>query len=316
MPMPNYQIQGVPQLQQQQGPLGALTEFAKGEALSRGLDAAFPGAGLAKDAATAVAGTYLNKGGPLGAAYYNLGDYASFDDWIATTPLAGRPDHDGYGLYRGVWDRYQAAQPKGDKTEIPADVKKEVVKSALEKAKPQASPQERWRADWDVPIGHALGADWSTSGHYSDKDIGRDDWKAGVKASWKFNEGGGVFSDLKKTIWGDPEKNAKIKADRAAARQGIRENIKKKSGPSKGDVGSVLGSLLSAGFFSKGGPAKPAYKEMGGMTEGPLGMTDMLAAGKGKDVSKVVYKKKGGDIEDTMEIAYHAPLAAKPQGDK
>ena len=56
---------------------------------------------------------------------------------------------------------------------------------------------------------------------------------------------------------------------------------------------------------------KPMYREMGGMTKGPLGMTDMLAAGKGKDVSKVTYKKTGGDITDTMEISYHAPLAPK-----
>ena len=51
------------------------------------------------------------------------------------------------------------------------------------------------------------------------------------------------------------------------------------------------------------------------MTPGPLGMSDMLAAGKGKDVSKVTYVKKGGDIEDKVEIAYHAPLAPKPAGE-
>ena len=50
MPMPNYQIQGTPQLQQQQGPLGALGDFAKSKALSVGLEAAFPGSGLAKEA--------------------------------------------------------------------------------------------------------------------------------------------------------------------------------------------------------------------------------------------------------------------------
>ena len=126
MPMPDYRIRGVPQLQQQQGPLGALGEFAKGEALSRGLDAAFPGAGLAKDAATAV---------------------------------------------------------------------------------------------------------------------------------------------------------------------------------------------LPSFFYGGGGVMKPMYQRMGGMTPGPLGMSDMLAAGKGKDVSKVLYKKKGGDIEDQVEISYHAPLAAKPSGE-
>ena len=187
MPMPNYKIQGVPQLQQQQGPLGALTEFAKGEALSRGLDAAFPGAGLAKDAATAVAGSYFEDGGKV--------------PW---------------------W------------------------KSAAQKA---------WKND-------SLRAD------------NKDKYRVPKHKSKPKNEGAGV------------------------------------------DTGSVIASLLSAGFFQGGGNVKPMYQRMGGMTPGPLGMTDMLAAGKGKDVSKVVYKKKGGDIEDTVEIGYHAPLAAKPSGDK
>ena len=53
------------------------------------------------------------------------------------------------------------------------------------------------------------------------------------------------------------------------------------------------------------------YQNMGGLTPGPLGMSDMLQAGKGKDVSKVSYKKTGGDVTDVMEISYHAPLAAK-----
>ena len=177
MPMPNYKIQGVPQLQQQQGPLGALTEFAKGEALSRGLDAAFPGAGLAKDAATAVAGSYFDEGGKV--------------PW-----------------WKKAWKNDGAKK------------KQEAAKKRFE------------------------------------------------------NKGEGV------------------------------------------DKGSIIASLLSAGFFQGGGSVKPMYQRMGGMTPGPLGMSDMLAAGKGKDISKVVYKKKGGDIEDTVEIGYHAPLAAKPSGDK
>jgi len=171
MPMPDYTIRNAPQLQQQQGPLGALTDFAKGKALSAGLEAAFPGAGLAKEAAEAVVPTLLEEGG---------------------------------------------------------------------------------KVPW---------------------------WKAAAKHVWK-NDG------------------QKKKQDKA----------KKKF--SKGDVGSVLGSL-----FEAGGAVKPAYQRMGGLTPGPLGMSDMLQAGKGKDVSKVVYKKKGGNIEDQVEIAYHAPLAAKPKGE-
>ena len=209
MPMPDYTIRNAPRLQQQQGPLGALAEFGKSKALSAGLEAAFPGGGLAKEGAEVALSSFLNDGGL-----------------------------------------------------VHPDAKK----------------------DMQMHEPHLL------------------------------NEGGWA-DQIKRTIWGDPEKNAKMRADRAAARDTIKKNIAKKKG-SKGDVGSVIGSLLGAGFFAKGGPAKPSYMRMGGMTPGPLGMSDMLAAGKGKDVSKVTYKKKGGDIEDTMEIAYHAPLAAKPQGDK
>lgn len=212
MPMPDYSIRGVPQLQQQQGPLGALTEFAKGEALSRGLDAAFPGAGLAKDAASAVLPTLLQKGGSVHG-----------------------PLH----------------------PEAKADMKMHSAHLM----------QEGGQVPW---------------------------WKAAAR----------------KVIGED---NDRIQAERKAARKHLREQAKKNQGPSKGDVGSVVASLLGAGFFKGGGYAKPMYQRMGGMTPGPLGMSDMLAAGKGKDVSKVVYKKKGGDIEDTMEIAYHAPLAAKPK---
>ena len=184
--MPNYQITNVPQMQRKQGPLEALVEFGKSEALSRGLDAAFPGAGLAKDAASAVVPTLFEEGGKV------------------------------------PW----------------------------------------WKAVANKVIGEDAG---------------------------------------------------KIKAARAAARKHIKEGAKKAGKQvSPGDIGSVLGS-----FFEYGGSVarKPMYQRMGGMTPGPLGMSDMLEAGKGKDVSKVVYKKKGGDIEDQVEIAYHAPLAAKPKGE-
>lgn len=165
--MPDYRIQGVPQLQQKQGPLGALTDFAKGKALSAGLEAAFPGSSLVKEGAEAVLPTLLEKGG---------------------------------------------------------EVKK--------------------KTPW---------------------------WK---KAAQR--------------IWGD-EKGKRSKA-----------------------FLSGEGSAFTD-YKAGGGYVKPAYERMGGMTPGPLGMSDMLMAGKGKDVSKVSYKKKGGDIEDTVEIAYHAPLAAKPK---
>ena len=178
MPMPNYKIQGVPQLQQQQGPLGALGDFAKSKALSAGLEAAFPGSGIVKEGAEAVLPAFFEDGG---------------------------------------------------------------------------------KVPW---------------------------WKAAAKKAWK-NDGA-------------ERKQAAAKKKFENKGEGV-------------DPSSVVASLLSAGFFQGGGNVKPAYQRMGGMTPGPLGMSDMLAAGKGKDVAKVVYKKKGGDIEDTVEIGYHAPLAAKPK---
>ena len=51
------------------------------------------------------------------------------------------------------------------------------------------------------------------------------------------------------------------------------------------------------------------------MTSGPLGMSDALAAGKNKDISKVKIKKNKGDMSEEVEFNYHAPLAPKPSGE-
>ena len=171
MPMPDYSIRSAPQLQQQQGPLGALGDFAKSKALSAGLEAAFPGSGLAKEAGEAVLPALLEKGG---------------------------------------------------------DVKK--------------------------------------------------------KQSW--------WQKVGERVWGD-------------------ERAKRSKAFLSGEGSAFTDYKAGGGSVS----TKPIYQRLGGMTPGPLGMSDMLAAGKGKDVSKVTYVKKGGDIEDKVEIAYHAPLAPKPAGE-
>lgn len=57
---------------------------------------------------------------------------------------------------------------------------------------------------------------------------------------------------------------------------------------------------------------KPQYKAIGGLTPGPLGMSDLMMAGKDKDISKVKLKKNKGDMSEEVEYTYHAPLAAKP----
>ena len=68
-------------------------------------------------------------------------------------------------------------------------------------------------------------------------------------------------------------------------------------------------------LFGKGQQYKPKYRNIGGMTPGPLGFSDMIIAGKGKDVSSVKIKKSMGDMGEEVELNYHPPLAAKPKGE-
>ena len=228
--MPNYQIQGTPNLlqQQRQGPLGALTDFAKSKALSAGLEAAFPGGGLVKEGAEAVLPSFFQQGG--------------------RAPLGGGQSKEGL---------MQARQ---------------------------------------------LGA------------LSQEEFLAAMKHAGYLEKGG----EAKPSIWSKIWKNDNLKSpDKDKFRAQHLKSKGSKPVTSEGDVGSVIASLLSAGFFQKGGQVMPSYEKMGGMTPGPLGMSDMLAAGKDKSISKVTYKKKGGDIEDQVEIAYHAPLSAgasKPSG--
>ena len=113
-----------------------------------------------------------------------------------------------------------------------------------------------------------------------------DSWNAGIKGTWTFDKGGEVPS---KSIWDSVKK--------AASYAWKNDN---KPGDS---------------YAHKLNNSKPKYKAIGGMTEGPLGMSDMLAAGKGKDVSKVKMKKNNGEHTEEVELNYHAPLAAKPKGE-
>ena len=146
---------------------------------------------------------------------------------------------------------------------------------------------------WNIPLGNIFGADISTQGNYAsgtnlDDGTKTDDaWDAGLKATWTFDKGGEVPS---KSIW-DSVKKAASYAWKNDNKPGDR--------------------------YAKNNPqvTKPAYKAIGGMTTGPLGMSDMLAAGKGKDVSKVKMKKNKGDMSEEVEVNYHAPLAPKPTGE-
>ena len=125
----------------------------------------------------------------------------------------------------------------------------------------------------------------------------------GAMLPYMLQEGGGIH--IKKGNEG------KFTAKAKAAGMGVQEYARKvlaSDSASPATKKQANFARNAAKWHNAGGP-------IAGMTPGPLGMSDMLAAGKGKDVSKVTYKKKGGEVEDVVEIAYHAPLAAKPKGE-
>ena len=163
--------------------------------------------------------------------------------------------------------------------------KKKAEADALAAKPKYDAPRSKSSAQWNIPLGSGfLGADWSTSGSYSDMDRGEDPWSAGIKGTWSFNKGGDVPSN---SIW-DSVKKAASYAWKNDNKPGDRWAEKNK---------------------------KPQYKAIGGMTPGPLGMSDMMVAGKDKSISKVKLKKAKGDMSEEMEYSYHPPLAAKPTGE-
>ena len=193
------------------------------------------------------------------------------------------------GLSQSDADKVKAAG------EAAGGINEEVIAQALAPAAPDRAVggKSGGSGSWNIPLGSGfLGADWSTSGDYSagtkfdDGTSSGDSWNAGIKGTWTFDKGGEVPGNSKSSIWDSVKKAAQYAwkndnkpGDRWAARN------------------------------------KPEYKNIGGMTKGPLGMPDMLAAGKGKDVSKVKMKKNKGDMAEEVEVNYHAPLAPKPTGE-
>ena len=89
----------------------------------------------------------------------------------------------------------------------------------------------------------------------------------------------------------------------------------------KQSIWGQLANKVSSDFarrkqlLGKGKPYQPKYRNIGGMTPGPLGFSDMIIAGKGKDVSSVKIKKNMGDMGEEVELNYHPPLAPKPKGE-
>ena len=264
----------------------AATNIAAKEAAKLGLGAAGtaiggPAGGALGTAAGELAGPLA---GQLVSSLFNKGGpVGNFEQWLANTnaPLVGREDHPAYNAYKDVYNSLPKSNEAPAKQQAPA---------------PKA-PTTRGTANWDIPLGELLGANISTQGGYTDMSSGDDPWNAGLKASWSFDKGGKVPSGKKSSIWDSVKK--------AASYAWKNDNLKDPK-HSWSHVGQ------NAKTLNKGGPV---YKEIGGMTKGPLGMSDMLMAGKDKDISKVKMKKTKGDMSEEMEYSYHAPLAAKPKGE-
>ena len=220
MPMPNYQIQNVPQMQRKPGALEIAGDVVKNKAITTGLEMAFPGSGFASEVVKEAVPMMFQQGG--------------------RAPLGGGQSKEGLMQARQLGALSQ--------------------KEFLEAMK-----------------------------HAGYLEKGGD--VKGKKSIWD------RVGDAAKFAWGTGRAGEKTKQALKGARKVAGDT----------DLGSVAASFFAQGGYSN----KPMYQRMGGMTPGPLGMSDMLAAGKDKAVSKVTYKKKGGDIEDQVEIAYHDPNKPK-----
>ena len=246
------------------GPLGGVAGQVAGE--------------LAGPLASQFVGSLFNKGG---AVYKQGGGNAQATyDWL-------------YSINPGAAAKYLQAitDTSGELVGKPAQAgeivipKEEIKKQAAEKVMPEViAPRAKARAEWNVPLGEALGAEWSTQGHYADMDQGKDPWGAMLKGTWRFEQGG----DVKQKGWWDKAKSA---VSKAASHAWKNDNLEKPAGRWK----------------------NVQYKNIGGMTPGPLGMSDLLEAGKDKAISKVKLKKAKGDMSEEVEYNYHPPLAAKPK---
>ena len=268
------------------GPLGGAAASAASE--------------LAGPLASQLVGSLFNKGGAVykqgGGTTYGVGS-AWQPDFGKTITAEQLPEFFNY-IYGGTdpgylqdslgeGDLYEIDSPKKEapKKKAAAPLEKKVKEKMKEKVMPEViAPRAKSRATWNIPLGELLGAEWSTQGHYADMDQGKDPWGAMLKGTWKFDKGGEVPG------WWSKAKSA---VSKAASHAWKNDNL------SKGE-----------GRWNK---SKPQYKAIGGLTSGPLGMSDLQIAGKDKAISKVKMKKSKGDMSEEVEYNYHPPLAAKPK---
>ena len=266
------------------GPLGGTIGTTAGE--------------LAGPLAGQLVGSLFNKGGPVymqgGGSLldYYLSD--AFRQGLARANQARRTGGDPVAALEA-----KAPAPKGVTRKVdpntgfvigegkPVEVNEDAPGESTKEWVPVISPRAKARAERNIPLGEALGAEWSTQGHYADMDTGKDPWGAMLKGTWRFNEGGPVPTEKKEVgFW-----------------KGFKDKV-------VGDF-ERRKSLFGEGKLPQ--KQQPQYKNIGGYTKGPLGMSDMQVAGKPKDVSKVKIKKSKGDQSEEVELNYHPPLAAKPK---
>ena len=256
------------------------------------------------------------------------------------------------GNVSGVYLAQQAAQKIQAlaKAGVPVEKAKEIVKKEIEK--PAPAPVDRAvggsrgvSGTWNVPLGNVGGWDLSTQGRYASDLKNKDGTKQ--KGGW-----GAHLKASRPTAWGsDYVEKSQAEAAKRAAKGFKPTSSEYWTNKGYSDDEAVEKAIEAAGFehggkvhkkqsiwgqikdkitgdydrrkhlFGKGvmppkNEQKPAYKNMGGLTPGPLGLSDMQVLGKPSDVSKVMYKKKGGDVEDVMEVSYHTPLShQQPKGE-
>ena len=392
---PNYQIQGVAPLAQKPGAVELLGDFAKSKALNAGLEAAFPGGGLAKEAADAVLPALFADGGKVPwwkqAADYAWGKGRSGEK--ARNYMQGKAEHKveggrmfgrrgaplgrytpgtpgtpavaevrGPDQYRSSYDFYQ---PKGDPNawgtaeelgariaafeatpEEAAGYTQEVLQNpgdwgvetqagevitpaqAAVAGKPatRSRPEAQGSYDFAIPLGKVGKWDVGAEGFYDEYKGAKDQYGVGVtgRRPLDVNAMLGMAPLGRKSKGRSDYEGGEYKPREMGSRLSTSEVSRGRKKPSKA---AMLKPYLDAGIsmdqaemlLANGVAPPPARKADGGpipgMTPGPLGMSDMLAAGKGKDVSKVTYKKTGGKVSNQVEISYHAPLAPKSEGE-
>jgi len=77
------------------------------------------------------------------------------ENWAKKLDYANPKSYDHNVVKEFLQKAYDARQKNTSQVETPAEV--------VQRYEPP-KPESRWSADWNIPSGHALGADWNTYG--------------------------------------------------------------------------------------------------------------------------------------------------------